>query len=270
MKKTLLGPDYKNYIDWSEDKYSFTIVKPLKKVCFIFPTQRQVPIKIIKPTRNGKKIIICYKDGFIELFRIHKTKLNPDQMSPNQESKSLLKLIVKKLKESPERKKNPTVELLKDRIYPEKKYLNDDQTKDYFIHYNSSFQFSKPGKNLSTYNLKRVAEKKIVNNKITTIEICEAFSLMVIIDCHNIVYLFDLNKFEFMRQLNLKQILKTKEKFFHISICNLTGDFVCFSQNTVVLLNINGVILGLLDLNRYKNYSVITTGILKSVNYYVM
>lgn len=186
-------------------------------------------------------------------------------MSPDQEKKSLFKFLVKKLKDSPERKKTSTIELIKDRIYPDKKYLNDDQAKDYFIHYNSSFQLNKPGKNLKTFNLKKINENKLINNKITTIEICEPFSLLIIVDSRNIVYLFDLNKFSLIKQINLRQILKIKEKFFLISICHLTGDFVCFSNKFVVLFNINGVLLGLLNLNKHKTYSAITTGLLKSV-----
>ena len=226
---------------------------------------REVGIKIVKPSRDGKKLIICYDDGFIELYGIHKQKMDSTDTS-GLEKKSIFKLIVNKFKDSPKNINTNAVKIRSDRIYPEIKQLNDNQINDYFIHYNSNLEFTKSSKINSTFNLKKLSEKKIIYNEITTLEICQAFSLLVIIDSKNFIYLFDLNKFEIIRQINLREIIKSREKFFLISICNLSGEFVCFSQNQVVLFNINGVIIGLLDLKIHKNYYPITTGALKSVN----
>ena len=88
---------------------------------------------------------------------------------------------------------------------------------------------------------------------------------MIVIDVFNFIYLFDLNKFDLLREINYREIMKKNDKIYQIAICGLTGDFITVTCNLIVLFNINGVINGTLDLNDHPKRPLITYATLKTV-----
>ena len=94
----------------------------------------------------------------------------------------------------------------------------------------------------------------------------ESFSLHIIIDIFNKIYIFDLNKLEIMCILDFPKIMKTKQEIFSISIDGLSGEFVVITNYLVVLFNINGVLLGKLDLKEQFNHKI-TCAFVKSVDF---
>ena len=143
--------------------------------------------------------------------------------------------------------------------------INEDSIKDYFIHYNSNIQITKSNKGSGFYRIKKIQEKKLINNTIHLIEVCEEFSLMIVTDTLNKIYLYDLNRFDLIREINYKEIIKRNDKIFQISVCSSTGDFITVSCNLISLFNINGVINGTLDLYDHPKRPMITYATLKSV-----
>ena len=270
----MLGRRYVNFIDWSEDKYSFNFVQPIMKIVCEFKTGREYSIKDIKATNDGKRIIVAFSDGVVRLYRIYKDRNNEilNDTLFQKEKKSLLKIFTKSNSDINQNKKSKSKLdsnlLKKEIIYPNLKLINEDSIKDYFIHYNSNIQLTKSNKGSIYYTIKKVDEKKLINNTIQLIEICESFSLMIIIDTLNIIYLFDLRRFDLLRQINYKEILKRNDKIFQISICSSTGDFITVSCNLIVLFNINGVINGTLDLNDHPKKPLITFATVKSVIFF--
>lgn len=173
-------------------------------------------------------------------------------------------MIVNKLKDAPEKKNSNKIEKVVGRLYPEISFL-EDAPKDYFIHYNSSHQCSKPGANKTTFSLKLEGERKFIKNKVSTIELCENYAIAVIVDERNNIFILDLNRFDIVREIKISKILGNAGKIFQVSICHLTGDFVCVTPKHVILLSVNGVVLGALDLHKFRSFSDITTGMIKSV-----
>ena len=84
---------------------------------------------------------------------------------------------------------------------------------------------------------------------ISLIEICEAFSLMIIVDKLNKIYLYDFNSFNLIKYIDFSYIFNSKIKY--INICPYTGEFILGTKRDIVLLNINGVILA--KMNNDKN-----------------
>ena len=80
-----------------------------------------------------------------------------------------------------------------------------------------------------------------VLNGISLIEICEAFSLMIIVDKLNKIYLYDFNSLNLTKYIDFSDIINSKIKY--INICPYTGEFILGTKRDIVLLNINGVIL---------------------------
>ena len=78
-------------------------------------------------------------------------------------------------------------------------------------------------------------------NSISLIEICEAFSFMIIVDKLNKVYLYDFNSFNLLKYIDFSIIFNSKIK--SVNICPYTGEFIVATKRNIVLLNINGVIL---------------------------
>ena len=86
----MLGPRYVNFIDWSEDKYSFNFVQPIMKIVCEFKTGREYSIKDIKATNDGKRIIVAFSDGVVRLYRIYKDRNNEIY----HENKDLMKKLI--------------------------------------------------------------------------------------------------------------------------------------------------------------------------------
>ena len=86
-------------------------------------------------------------------------------------------------------------------------------------------------------------------NAISLIEICEAFSLMIIVDKLNKIYLYDFNSFNLIKYIDFSYVINSKIKY--INICSYTGEFILGTKRDIVLLNINGVILA--KMNNDKN-----------------
>jgi hypothetical protein len=157
-------------------------------------------------------------------------------------------------------------------LYPLYKFSSSvSDFKDFQIFYNNcnhelSKSSSKGAKNIM---VKFIKEIKFFKNEIKIIEICECFSLLVGIDILNTLYICELNKFEVVKMLSLNKVLPKIDEIFHVSIDSSSGDFVVVSSLFVVLFNINGVILAVLDLSDYPKLSKITTALIKSVIYLV-
>jgi len=269
----LLGPRYVNYIDWSDDKYSFSIIQPLSKISCEFQTGRESSIRDIKATKDGKRIVVAFSDGVLILYKIYKERndqiINESlSLKKDKRPSTILKIFTKSSDSHPNKSmelKIETIPIKKNFLHPRLRLLNDEIIKDYFIHYNSNIQITKSNKGSLFYRLKKIDEKKLINNTIQLIEICEEFSLIIVTDTINNIYLFDLNRFELLREIKYKEIIKRNDKILQISVCSSTGDFITVSCNLIVFFNINGVINGILDLYDHPKKPLITYATLKSV-----
>ena len=86
-------------------------------------------------------------------------------------------------------------------------------------------------------------------SEISLIEICESYSLMLVIDKLNNLYIYDFNSFDLIKYVNCSIYFKSKIKF--ISICPYTGDFILASYYNIVLMSINGVFIT--QMNNFKS-----------------
>ena len=86
-------------------------------------------------------------------------------------------------------------------------------------------------------------------SEISLIEICESYSLMLVIDKLNNLYIYDFTSFDLVKYINCSIYFKNKIKF--ISICPYTGDFILASYYNIVLMSINGVFIT--QVNNFKS-----------------
>ena len=92
---------------------------------------------------------------------------------------------------------------------------------------------------------------------ISKIEICESFSLMIITDKMNRVYLYNFTSFDLIKYMDFSTIFNLKIRY--LSICPYTGDFIVGSKKNVILLNVNGIILSQMNNVRSKINSCFIT-----------
>ena len=85
--------------------------------------------------------------------------------------------------------------------------------------------------------------------EISIIEICEPYSLLLIIDKENNLYILDFNTFDLIKKINCNIYFKNKIKF--VNICPITGDFILSSKYDIILMSINGVFLT--KINNFKS-----------------
>jgi hypothetical protein len=341
--KILLGPKFINFIDFSYSKYSFLLVKPHCKMAFEFFTHRDSPISDIKPTLDGKRLIISFEDGVVCLWKIRKEKdkiIHPE--FDKKKEKSIFKIFAKKDSFSSAKKPssnttsftvNPTQSAysfknkdlnsglqnmntlnevrgaenynttytqtqagsnnhfnqskpvpqipnysssnLKQIIFPTLKYFNaDDEWRDIFVHHNQSgCNIQKNhSKGTSFCTLSFLRANKLINNKLKITEVCESFSLLILVDEMDYVYIFDLNKFKLMREIDYPKITKNLGfgcgSIKSIQICGLTGDFLVISNYSVIMFNVNGVLIGYMNLKEYdinNQIGKITYALVKSL-----
>ena len=272
---------------------------------FFFNTYRQSGINTIKSTKDGKRLIIAFEDGVLRTYRIMYDKkcriYHPDH--EKKKEKSFFGLFSKKENHSINPNLNTTVNVnnlntsfvevnpvmsdkdIKDYLsyeifnnnianqekilFPMHKFYSGD-FKDYYIHYNNcnhelSKSLSKGSKNIY---LKFIKENKFVDNPVNIIEICECYSILILVDITNTLYLCDLNKFEIIRKLKINKILPHFNDIISVSIDNSSGDFILVGNLFIILFNINGVILAVLDLRNYPHLGKITTALIKSVRFF--
>lgn len=108
----------------------------------------------------------------------------------------------------------------------------------------------------------------MIHNPISLIELCDQFSLLIVVDDKNIIYLIEFNKFELIREINFNGITKSKQVIKFICICGLTGDFVIVTNYMAVLFNLNGVLIGSVNIKEYDYRSrmgKITYALVKSL-----
>ena len=95
-------------------------------------------------------------------------------------------------------------------------------------------------------------------SEISLIEICETYSLMLVTDKLNNLYIYDFKTFDLIRNINCSIYFKHKIKY--ISICPFTGDFILASYYRVILMSINGVFITQMNNMKSKiNYCLITS-----------
>ena len=96
---------------------------------------------------------------------------------------------------------------------------------------------------------------KSITSKIRIIEICECFSLLIVITSNNHIFIYDFNSFTLQKVIYFNNYINNKfnYKIEFISINKYTGDFIVGTQYHLILFNINGVLLARLDLQKYSN-----------------
>ena len=138
-------------------------------------------------------------------------------------------------------------------IFPDNNNNNYDKIFGYHIHCINQSEIKKLFKNENNksnqskikYLIFLVNSSSRIISSIYRIEICEAFSFMIVIDIMNKVYLYDFNSFTLLKYIDFSTIFDLRLK--HISICPYTGDFVVATKRNVALMNINGVFLSQLS-----------------------
>ena len=94
--------------------------------------------------------------------------------------------------------------------------------------------------------------------EISLIEICEPYSLMIVIDKFNNVYIYDFNTFDLIKYLDCSIYFTHKIKY--ISIDPYTGDFILATYYRVILMSINGVFITQMNNIKSKiNYCFLTS-----------
>ena len=93
-KKTqLIGPKFKNYIDYNYNNYSFFVIKPFDFLVLEFQTHENSPISILKITNDGKYIFIGFENGKINKYKLKKIKTkkiyHPDFNKKNKKKRNL-------------------------------------------------------------------------------------------------------------------------------------------------------------------------------------
>lgn len=274
-KRVLLPPLYIDYIDYCKNKYSFTIVKPLSKTSFEFATNRTSPIIVIKSLSIKKHFIIGYEDGTVSKYKIID---NTDITSINNNSKES-----QDMNNIDETKKTCTSNIAhidcrcfhsNDCLLIKPLIINKGipDNKEIVIHTKNKFnpkftQLTKEKSNesISDISILLINSNQILTSRITCIEICECYSMMVIIDSNHLINIFDLNSFELLRQLNYKHFDYSGMAIQSISICPHTGDFALITQYQLSYFNINGVVLAIKNLKEKRSdYGKIGSIILKS------
>ena len=113
-------------------------------------------------------------------------------------------------------------------------------------------KFGDNNKNKKNIYILLINSSNIISNSIKLIDLCECFSMLIVIDSFNMIYLFDLISFKLLHKINYHSITHFTKKIKFSSICQFTGDFIVASSREVVLFNINGVILARLKLEEDK------------------
>jgi len=262
---------------------------------FEFSLGNSVAITSVIVSKDGEKIIVGFNDGGISSYKLIRDR-NKILCSEPKKDKSVSffkiiqnQIIGKPTEEKPSPKARGTFDFTSTMFRSEKRLSNlistleenskgkeiliptvkllYDESKDYFIHYNiTGVNLSKSNnKTTSLYTLELIKNSKLINHSIVLMELCEIFSLLVVVDKYNNIYLFN-NNLDLMREIHFNDILKVSNKIISIQIDILTGDFVAITDFVVVLFNVNGVIIATLNLNDNVNIeSKITCGIVKSI-----
>ena len=124
-------------------------------------------------------------------------------------------------------------------------------------------KFGDNNKNLKNIYIFLINSSNIISNSIKLIDLCECFSMLIVIDSFNMIYLFDLISFKLLHKINYYSLTHFTKKIKFSSICQFTGDFIVSSSKEVVLFNINGVILARLNLEEEK--TKITSCFIKNI-----
>jgi hypothetical protein len=95
-------------------------------------------------------------------------------------------------------------------------------------------------------------------SEISLIETCEPYSLMLVVDKDNHLYIYDYKTFDLIKHINCSIYFKHKIKF--ISICPYSGDFILASYYRIILFSINGVFITQMNNIKSKiNFCFITS-----------
>ena len=109
---------------------------------------------------------------------------------------------------------------------------------------------NKQNQNNKKYFIFLVNSSNRIIDGISLIEICEAFSFMIVVDKLNKVYLYDFNSFNLIKYIDYSIIFNSKINI--INICPYTGEFIIGTKRNIALMNINGVILAKMNYNESK------------------
>jgi hypothetical protein len=128
---------------------------------------------------------------------------------------------------------------------------NNNIVKNYFAHSSNSNQIKYLNKNSNNNNNENISNlyllfinsTNIILNSILLIEILETYSMLIVVDIKNIIYIFDYNSFILLRIINYDNLFgkKQNKKIKVIDISCISGDFLASTSENCVLFNINGV-----------------------------
>ena len=171
------------------------------------------------------------------------------------------------------KKETIKLENSKDQI-PSISFINlntDNISNNYFI-YSKNETNVKPKKDFSKgssyYKLATIISDNDINSKILLMNICESFSIIIIVDKFNKIYIKDMYSLKTLHFIPLNKITKSENKILSIKISNQTGDFIIVTPHKIIFFNINGVIISILDISEDiidENLSPITMCEIKSL-----
>ena len=149
----------------------------------------------------------------------------------------------------------------------------DNISNNYFIFYKNETNI-KPKKDFtkgtSYYKLSKIISDNDINSKISLMNICDSFSIIIVIDIFNNIHIKDMYSLKTLHFIPLNKITKSENKILSIKISNQTGDFIIVIPDKIIFFNINGVIISILDISEdiiNGNLSPITICEIKYLKY---
>ena len=170
-----------------------------------------------------------------------------------------------KIKLEKSKEQMPTISFINSNI--------DNISNNYFIFYKNETNL-KPKKDFtkgtSYYKLSTIISDNDINSKILLMNICESFSIIIIVDIFNKIYIKDMYSLKTLHFIPLNKITKSENNILSVKICNQTGDFIIVTPDKIIFFNINGIIISILDISEdiiNGNLSPITICEIKSLKY---
>ena len=130
--------------------------------------------------------------------------------------------------------------------------LNNNIVKNYFAHSTNANQIKYLNKNSSNNNMNEnisnvyllfINSTNIILNSILLIEVLETYSMLIVVDIKNMIYIFDYNSFILLRIIDYDGLFGKvqNKKIKVVDISCISGDFLASTSENCVLFNINGV-----------------------------
>ena len=253
------------YITYKSGKISKYKLKKEKDDILIHPDYEKKHKDLTSSNKKPSRLTSTEVEGTIKKKNLFLSKsiknIFSKSKTSNKQSSNMTSSVIKDTttKDTIIRKltSNNAIPSLNECIYPTIYFTSipPEDLPDYFIHYTTQ-DHPKIKKDLSKgskyYVIKLLISSSSIFLPLIKIELIESFGTIISIDIENNCYLIDMNSLIVLHKINLSEFVSSPIE--HINICPYTGDFTLSNTTSLILSNINGVILTHLDIkNDIKN-----------------